>query len=291
MQFHLPNPATVVSHQPADNIKPELTNVKLPPIRQVTPEQRYNYSSSISNYDSDMSRRPSVSSIASSGFHPSRSASPAFSTCTLEPQYGAARPLDRLRLQAGHVFPYTTPTHDSTTAVPHTGGKASKKKREDRKQYSKRAATGTISSKVQKSDNEAGNRYCQALDQAELAEVCRQANSNIENTAAPRHGGPGAWIALKNNNIAWDVRQDGIEPSMWNKSSVNGSAILQLRHSNEQFTDTAHFLDDMIKRWSSTSKEQLLEQIVQHKQCLIAAASTRGEAHWKTASERMVYEL
>ncbi|KAF3032296.1 hypothetical protein E8E12_002495 [Didymella heteroderae] len=292
MQFHLPNPATVVSHQPADNIKPELTNVKLPPIRQVTPEQRYNYSSSsVSNYDSDMSRRPSVSSIASSGFHPSRSTSPAFSTCTLEPQYGAARPLDRLRLQAGHVFPYTTPTHESTAVASHTGGKASKKKREDRKQYSKRAATGTISSKVQKSDNEAGNRYCQALDQAELAEVCRQANPNIENTAAPRHGGPGAWIALKNNNIAWDVRQDGIEPSMWNKSSVNGSAILQLRHSNEQFADTDNFLLELTKRWSSMSEKQRLEQIIQHRQCLAAAASTRGEAHWKTASERMVHEL
>lgn len=237
-----------------------------------------------------MSRRPSVSSVASSGFHPSRSASPAFSTCTLEPQYGAARPLDRLRLQAGH-FPYTTPTHESTAVVTHTGGKASKKKREDRKQYSKRAATGTISSKVQKSDNEAGNRYCQALDQAELAEVCRQANPNIENTAAPRHGGPGAWIALKNNNIAWDVRQDGIEPSMWNKSSVNGSAILQLRHSNEQFADSDSWMDMLIKQSSSLSKEQIVEQIIQYRQCQAAAVSTRGEAHWKTASQRMVNEL
>lgn len=271
--------------------KPELTNVKLPPIRQVTPEQRYNYSSSVTNYDSDMSRRPSVSSIASSGFHPSRSASPAFSTCTLEPQYGGSRPLDRLRLQTGHVFPYTTPTHASAAVVPHTGGKASKKKREDRKQYSKRASTGTISSKVQKSDNEAGNRYCQALDQAELAEVCRQANPNIENTAAPRHGSAGQWIALKNNNIAWDVRQDGIEPSMWNKSSVNGSAILQLRHSNEQFADTVNWMDDLIKRGSSMSAEQILEQVARHKQCLAAASTSRGEAHWKVASERMVCEL
>ncbi|KAF3030369.1 hypothetical protein E8E12_000012, partial [Didymella heteroderae] len=196
--------------------KPELANVKLPPIRQVTPEQRYNYSSSsVSNYDSDMSKRLSVSSNASSDFHSSQSASPAFSTCTLQPQYGVAKLLDRLRLQAGQ-FPYTTPMHESTAVVSCPGAKASKKKREDRKQYSKRAATGTMSSKVRKSDNEAGNRYCQALDQAELAQVCRQANPNIETTAAPRHGSPGAWIALKNNNIAWDVRQDGIEPSMWN---------------------------------------------------------------------------
>lgn len=271
--------------------KPELTSVKLPPIRQVTPEQRYNYSSSsVSNYDSDISRRPSVSSIASSGFHPSRSASPAFSTCTLEPQYGAARPLDRLRLQTGH-FPYTTSTHESTAVVAHTGGKASKKKREDRKQYSKRAATGTMSSKVQKSDNEAGNRYCQALDQAELAQVCRQANPNIENTAAPRHGSPGAWVTLKNNNIAWDVRQDGIEPSMWNKSSVNGSAILQLRQSNEQFADSDGWMRRLLEQRGRISEDQIWEQIIQYHQCQEAAVSTRGEAHWKTASERMIHEL
>ncbi|KAF3030312.1 hypothetical protein E8E12_001142, partial [Didymella heteroderae] len=94
-----------------------------------------------------------------------------------------------------------------------------------------------------------------------------------------------------NNNIAWDVRQDGIEPSMWNKSSVNGSAILQLRHSIEQIADTDNFLLGLTKRWSSMSEEQRLKQIIQHRQCLAAAASTRGEAHWKTASERTVHEL
>ncbi|KAF3047279.1 hypothetical protein E8E11_005700 [Didymella keratinophila] len=281
----------VVSHQPADNIKPELTSVKLPPIRQATPEHRYNYSSSsVSNYDSDVSRRPSVSSIASSGFHPSRSASPAFSTCTLEPQYGAARPLDRLRLQAGH-FPYTTTTHESTAAVAHTGGKASKKKREDRKRYSKRADTGTASSKVQKSDNEAGNRYMQALDQAELARVLREANPNIENTAAPRHGSSGGWTTLKNNNIAWDVRQDGIEPSLWNKSCINGSAIVQLRQSNEQFADSKSFFGMVLKQRGRISDDKIFEQIEQYMQCQAAAVSTRGEAHWKIASERMVQEL
>jgi hypothetical protein len=271
--------------------KPELTSVKLPPIRQVTPEHRYTYSSSsVSNYDSDLSRRPSVSSIASSGFHPSRSASPAFSTCTLEPQFGAARPLNRLRLQAGH-FPYTTSTHESTAAVAHTGGKASKKKREDRKRFSKRADTSTISTKIQKSDNEAGSRYIQALNQAELAVVLRQANPNIENTAAPTHGCTGGWRPLKNNNIAWDVRQDGIEPSMWNKCCINGSAILQLRQSNEQFADSDSFLGMLLNQRGRVSEDKIFEQIEQYRQRQAAAVSTRGEAHWKIASERMVQEL
>ena len=265
--------------------KPELTSVKLPPIRQATPEHRYSSSKS-SPYNFGMPRCRSVSSFASSGFQPSSSASPVSSTCILEPQYGAASPLDRLRLQAGH-FPYTTSTHESTAVVAHSGGKASKKKRQDRKQYSKRAATGTMSSKIQKSDNEAGNRYSQALDQAELAQVCRQANPKIEITAAPRHGSPGAWVKLKNNNIAWDVRQEGIEPSIWNKSSVNGSAILQLRQSNEQFADSDGWMRMLVRQASSLSKEQIIEQINQYTQCQAAAVSTRGEAYWKPASERL----
>ncbi|KAF2625454.1 hypothetical protein BU25DRAFT_492743 [Macroventuria anomochaeta] len=292
-QFHLPNPTTVVSHQPADEIKPELTNVKLPPIRQVTPEQRFYYSSSVTTYESDMSRRPSVSSIASSGFHPSRSASPTFSTSTLEPQYGGARPLDCLRMQAGHVetFPYTTPILDPTAATPHTGGKASKKKRHDRKQYSKRAITGTTSSRVQKSDNEAGNRYCQALDQAEIAMVCRQGNPNIEITAAPRHGGKVGWTSLKNNNISWDVqKEDGIQPSLWNKADVNGSGILMLRQSNEQIDDDINFLGRLGEQAPSMSNKQLLEEVARFRQHLIAAKNTRGEAGWKSASQRMIYE-
>ncbi|KAJ8108181.1 hypothetical protein OPT61_g8355 [Boeremia exigua] len=292
-QFHLPNPATVVSHQPAGDIKPELINVKLPPIRQVTPEQRFNYSSSATTYESDMSRRPSVSSIASSGFHPSRSASPAFSASTMEPQYGASRPLDRLRLQAGHIqtFPYATPMHDSAAIASHTGGKASKKKREDRKQYSKRAMAGTTSSRVRKSDNEAGNRYCQALDQADLSRVCQEANPSIEHTAAPRHGSTGSWILLKSNNIAGDVRQDGIEPSRWNKSSVNGSAILIIEHSNALIDDEVDYLGDLETRASSMSLKQIQEELAQRKQCLRAARNTRGEAEFKVATERMTYAL
>jgi hypothetical protein len=124
-----------------------------------------------------------------------------------------------LRLQTGHVqsFPYNTPIHNSHPAELHTGGKASKKKRDDRKQFSRRAAGGTTSSRIQKSDNEAGNRYCQALDQADLSRVCREANPNIENTAAPRHGGKVGWNLLKQNNINWDVKkEDGVEPSLWN---------------------------------------------------------------------------
>ncbi|KAJ4994227.1 hypothetical protein SVAN01_00056 [Stagonosporopsis vannaccii] len=294
--FHLPNPASVVSHQPADNLtaltdfsKPEF--IKLPPIRQVTPEQRGSYSSSVTTYDSDMSRRPSVSSITSSGFHPSRSASPAFSASTLEPQYGVTRSLDRLRLQAGHIqtFPYATPMLDSVATASHTGGKASKKKREDRKQFSKRAVAGTTSSRVRKSDNEAGNRYCQALDQADLSRVCREANGNIERTAAPRHGSPGAWVLLKTNNISSDVRQDGIEPSRWNKSSVNGSAILIIEHSNELLEDTIGYISSLEERCRGLSAEQFLQELGQYKQCLTAAKNTRGEADWKVPTERMGY--
>lgn len=238
-----------------------------------------------------MSRRPSVSSIASSGFHPSRSASPTFSTSTFEPQYGGSRPLDRLRMQTGHVqaFPYTTPTHDSSATTPHTGGKASKKKRDDRKQYSRRATTGTASSRVQKSDNEAGNRYCQALDQAETAQACKEGNPRIETTAAPRNGGKVGWTPLKNNNINWDVqKEDGIQPSLWNKSCVNGSAILMLKHSNVQFDDTVDFLTRMCEQGLSVSQERFLEQLVQFKQALLAAKTTRGEFDWQPASQRLV---
>ncbi|KAH6639766.1 hypothetical protein C7974DRAFT_138475 [Boeremia exigua] len=287
-QFHLPNPASVVSHQISGDIKPELINVKLPPIRQMTPEHRFNYNSSVSTYDSDMSRRPSVSSITSSGFHPSRSASPAFSTSTLEPQYGNCRSLDRLRLQAGHVqtFPYTTPTQDSAATASHAGGKAGKTKRVDRKQYSKRAVTGTTSSRVRKSDNEAGNRYCQAIDQGDLARVCREANPNIEHTAAPRHGGQGPWVLLKSNNIASDVLQDGVEPSRWNKSSVNGSAILIIEHSSAQLDDEIKYLGGL----QSRLPKELQGEIAQRIECLIAAKNTRGEAEFKVATEQMTYQ-
>lgn len=238
-----------------------------------------------------MSRRPSVSSITSSGFHPSRSASPAFSTSTLEPSYGVSRSLDRLRLQTGHIqtFPYTTPIQDAVATASHAGGKASKKKREDRKQFSKRSIAGTTSSRVRKSDNEAGNRYCQALDQADLSRVCRAANTNIERTAAPRHGSDGAWVLLKTNNISSDVRQDGIEPSRWNKSSVNGSAILIIEHSNDLLDDTISQVGSLKKRCMGLSSEQMFEELDRYEQCLTAAKNTRGEADWKVASERMAY--
>lgn len=291
-QFHLPNPAMVVSHQPTDDIKPELTNVKLPPIHQVTPEPRFHYSSSVTTYESDMSRRPSISSVASSGFHPSRSASPAFSASTVEPSYGGPKSLDRLRMQAGHLqgFPYTTPAHESRPASPHTGGKASKKKRDDRKQYSRRASVGITSSKVQKSDNEAGNRFDQAIDQANIVLALKEGNSNIANTAAPRNGSnQSGWTSLKTNNVNWDVLKDaGIQPSLWNKSCVNGSAILVIRHSNAQLNDSISSLTRMCEQGATMTKEQLLEQLTQHVQALETAKDTRGEADWLPASQRHV---
>ncbi|KAF3028303.1 hypothetical protein E8E12_000134 [Didymella heteroderae] len=267
--------------------KPEAARTELPPIRQVMPEHR---SSSGSIYDSDISRRPSVSSIASSGFHSSQFTSPASAKCALEQRFEAARPLGPLRMQADY-YAHIISTHESTAVAAHTGGRARKKKREDRKQFSKRPHTGTVSSKVQKRDKEAGSRYMRALDQAELSVVCKEANPNIEKTAAPTHGCTGGWGPLKNNNIAWDVQQDGIEPSMWNKCCINRTAILQLRQSNEQFADSDTWMDTIIKQESSMPKEQIMEQMIQYRQCQAAAVSTRGEAHWKTASERMISEL
>ncbi|KAJ4317566.1 hypothetical protein N0V94_004859 [Neodidymelliopsis sp. IMI 364377] len=194
-------------------------------------------------------------------------------------------------MQATHVhtFPYTTPSHDSQPIAPHTGGKASKKKRDDRKQYSKRATTGTTSSRVQKSDNEAGNRYDQALDQAKLVEVCKQGNPRLETTAAPRSGDKFGWTPLKNNNVNWDVlKDDGIQPSLWNKACVNGSAILMIKHSNAQLDDSVNFLTRMREQATSMTKEQLLDQLAQFEQGLRAAKDTRGEADWQPASERLV---
>lgn len=171
----------------------------------------------------------------------------------------------------------------------HTGGKASKKKREDRKQFSKRAVTGMTSSRIRKSDNEAGNRYCQALDQADLSRVCREANPNIEQTAAPRHGSPGAWRLLKANNISSDVRQDGIEPSRWNKSCVNGSAILIIEHSNDLFDDVIAHSASVEERCKNIFPE-LAEEMARYRQCLTAARKTRGEADWEVATKRMAYQ-
>ncbi|KAJ4342824.1 hypothetical protein N0V95_006843 [Ascochyta clinopodiicola] len=272
--------------------KPELTNVKLPPIHHVTPEPRFNYSSSVTNYDSDMSRRPSISSITSSGFHPSRSASPTFSTSTAEPTYGGPRSLDRLRMQTGHLqgFPYSTPAHESRPASPHSGGKASKKKRDDRKQYSRRASVGVTSSKVQKSDNEAGNRFDQAIDQANIVLALKEGNPNIATTAAPRNGSsqPG-WTSLKTNNVNWDVLKDaGIQPSLWNKSCVNGSAILLIRHSNAQLNDSVAALTRIREQGAALTKEQLLEQLALHVQALESAMSSRGETDWVPASQRQL---
>ena len=278
--------------------KPELTSVKLPPLRQLTPEHLFNNSSSsVTNYDSDVSRRPSMSSLTSSGFQPSRSASPAFSTTaspaysvtTFEPQYGNSRPLDRLRLQAGHVpsFPYSAPMLDSSALPVHTGGKASKKKREDRKQYSKRALTGTNRAKVRKSDNEAGNRYCQAIDMGDLARACIQSNPNIEHNAAPRNGSAGPWTLLKSNNIAIDVRQDGVEPSRWNKSSVSGSAILILDHSNAHFDDEINYVGQLLKRVPNMSHDSIMEELTRYQQCLRSAKEHRGESDYMLFSERM----
>ncbi|KAF3007790.1 hypothetical protein E8E13_010363 [Curvularia kusanoi] len=284
--FHLPNPAMmVVSHQAPSEVKPELTSIKLPPLRQVTPDKSFSTcSSSVTNYDSDMSRRPSVSSISSSGFHPSRSASPAFSSTALETQYALSRPLDRLRVQD---FPYPPTMLDASTLPLHTGGKASKKKREDRKQFSKRALAGTNCSKVRKSDNEAGNRYCQAIDMGDLARACKQSNPNIEQNAAPRNGSAGPWVMLKANNIAADVRQDGVEPSRWNKSSVNGSAILILDHSNAHFDDEINYVGNFITRVPNMSHDQIAEELLRYQRCLRASKETRGEADYILFSERM----
>lgn len=236
-----------------------------------------------------MSRRPSVSSIASSGFHPSRSASPAFSTSTLEPHYGGSRPVDRLRMQTGHVqaFPYNASIHHPSAAEPHTGGKVSKKKRDDRRQFSKRAAGGTTSSRIQKSDNEAGNRFCQAIDFALAAKVCREANPNIEHNAAPRYGGKKGWNLLKQNNINHDVREEGVEPSLWNKSCVNGSAIAIIDQSNQQLDDMLEFNKRLRELRSTMTSEQIWELQDQYMEALAQAKVTRGAADWQVASQRL----
>lgn len=192
-------------------------------------------------------------------------------------------------MQAGHFqdFHRSALSHDSQADSSHTGGKASKKKRDDRKQYSKRASIGTTSSRVQKSDNEAGNRYDQALDQAKTAEVCKQGNPRIEFTAAPRSSGKSGWTLLKQNNINWDVKEDGIQPSLWNKSCVNGSAILMIKHSNALHDDNASFLARILEQGMSVSQEQLLEQLAQYAMAYTAAKDTRGEADWLLPSQRL----
>lgn len=176
---------------------------------------------------------------------------------------------------------------DSSALPVHTGGKASKKKREDRKQFSKRALTGTNRAKVRKSDNEAGNRYCQAIDMGDLARACIQSNPNIEHTAAPRNGSAGPWTLLKSNNIAADVRQDGVEPSRWNKSSVSGSAILILDHSNAHFDDEINYIGQLLKRVPNMTHESIMEELTRYQQCLRAAKEHRGEADYILFSERM----
>lgn len=209
-----------------------------------------------------------------------------------EPRSVSIRPSELSDLPPGQAqsFP-SSPTILNRSAFPRPSGdkanKRKRKKREDRKHFSKRALAGTNCSKVRKSDNEAGNRYCQAIDMSELARACSRSNPNIEQNAAPRNGSAGPWVTLKANNIATDVRQDGVEPSRWNKSSVNGSAILILDHSNAHFDDEMKYVGELITRVPKMSQEQIVEELSRYQYCLRASKETRGEADYMLFSERM----
>ncbi|KAI8934426.1 hypothetical protein NX059_009160 [Plenodomus lindquistii] len=193
---------------------------QLAPIREPTVEQ--DAPASVA-----MSRRPSGASYTSSnysGYNLSRSNSPT-SNNFLEPGYDSSSPVNRAAMHTAH---FIRPRQTTATSTP---SKVVRKKRTDRKQFSRlgNSINGGVL-KFDKEQGEAGRRYDHSIHFALHERILRSINPNLPQVAYQGKGQKPGWTNLKSNNRSEDVMETRDEngeillPLSVNKNNIFASS-------------------------------------------------------------------
>ncbi|KAL5113185.1 hypothetical protein ACEQ8H_008949 [Pleosporales sp. CAS-2024a] len=131
----------------------------------------------------------------------------------------------------------------------------------------------TLSGKATKRNKMIYACHESAIQMSELARAYQESNPNIKE----------AWVTLGKNNIVKKIDQ----PSRWNKSSVNASAIRILNDSNVHFDDQMVYTEGLITRLTEMSRKDIKAELSRFKDCLRVCKETRSNKEYTRLSERM----
>jgi hypothetical protein len=172
---------------------------------------------------------------------------------------------------------------------PHTAGKASKKKRFDRKEYSRMGYVNRESdTKPTRRDGEAGRRYDQAYALGVLQQTLLATNPSLVKTAAASFGNVRCgWLPLKNNNICWDVKKyEGIDPLLYNRMDIFGTSKLIHEQSNDMIDDIfRELLDDFQAQARASGNLYFVHKLTDLINRIAKARETRGEDKWLSPAQ------
>jgi hypothetical protein len=169
----------------------------------------------------------------------------------------------------------------------HAAGKASKKKRVDRKKHSRMNKTDPNAPKPDKRDGEAGRRFDHAHALALLQQTLLSMNPTLIQTAAGSLGNKkSGWSPLKQNNICWDVKEEqGIEPLLYNKMDIFGTSMLMHEQSNDIIDDTLAELEDLLAVSHARRDPIFARRFADMIKRITKATETRGEEGWYSPSQ------
>ncbi|KAH7401629.1 hypothetical protein BKA66DRAFT_436737 [Pyrenochaeta sp. MPI-SDFR-AT-0127] len=277
-QRHLPDPTKVGTNgKPGGSLESVVSVVIAPKAEgdyiQLAPILRDPFHDHSGSSSSTMLRHASISSSSSSehsGFHLSRSGSPV--TNPREPLYRQSPSMNRLAMTYGHLHhpyhiinPLAAPNQNCPSclqagenvpvdvgkacpqcghinAMSKTAGKVSRRKRTDRKHYSRLGNNNAKPEKASKEEGEAGRRYDHSFWFASLQNMLLSINPDFAHVAAQGHGKrkPG-WTPLKCNNVSEDVKEgSGINPLAYNKSNIFESTY-------QVIGDSTRIIDDVVQ--------------------------------------------
>lgn len=135
-------------------------------------------------------------------------------------------------------------------SISKTAGKAARRKRTDRKHYSRLGNNNVKPEKASKEEGEAGRRYDHSFWFASLQNMLLGINPDFAQVAAQRHGKrkPG-WTPLKCNNVSEDIKEgSGINPLAYNKSNIFESTY-------QVIGDSTAIIDDVVQERESLEYE------------------------------------
>ena len=182
-----------------------------------------------------------------------------------------------------------TPVHNGIVPELHTAGKASKKKRVDRKKHSRmNNVDPNATTKAAKRDGEAGRRYDHAYALGVLQQTLLATNPSLVKTAAASFGNVKCgWSPLKNNNICWDVKKyEGIDPLLYNKMDIFGTSRLIHEQSNAMIDDIlSELLDDFHAKALARRDPYFARKSADLIKRITKARETRGEDEWLSPAQ------
>jgi hypothetical protein len=273
---------------------------QLVPIPYRKPEPGFNFSVDLQRFSTQPIETRRQTTFTSS------SASPTFSHSTLERLYANTEPPNQLQThnhqaQSCSYEPAESKTkclrclqsfetvwvalgenchrcdtsvHNSIVPELHTAGKASKKKRVDRKKHSRmNNVDPNATTKAAKRDGEAKRRYDQAYALGVLQQTLLVTNPSLVKTAAASFGNVKCgWSSLNKNNICWDVKKyEGIDPLLYNKMDIFGTSKLIVEQLNTM-------IEDILSELTALNSADLIKRIT-------IARGTLGQDKWLSPAQ------